>query len=157
VSTQRVNANDVAIHTYLQTKTGRGDVLQQTFRDQPGGLPLLHVIFKERLRHNLFNVDIVQVHDVLVGFKSFDGFPSHSISPERLTRVEKFRFSRMVETSWTETSASALDDDAAGGVEAAGALINKGKLHKTTEVQIVSNPSPTIYIYYKHMYFWTNL
>ena len=50
----------------------------------------------------------------------------------------------MVETSWTETSASALDDDAAEGVEVAGALINKGKLHKRTEVQIVSYSSPTI-------------
>ncbi len=55
------------------------------------------------------------------------------------TRVEKLRFSRMVETSRTETSASALDDDAAEGVEVAGALINKGKLHKPTEVQIVTN------------------
>ena len=73
------------------------------------------------------------------------------------TRVEKLRFSRMVETSRTETSASALDADAAEGVEVAGALINKGKLHKPTEVQIVSNPSPTMYIYYKHMYFWTDL
>ena len=58
--------------------------------------------------------------------------------------MEKLRFSRMVDTSWTETSASALDDDAAGGVEVAGALSNKGKLHKPTEVRTVSNPSPTI-------------
>jgi hypothetical protein len=58
--------------------------------------------------------------------------------------VEKLRFSRMVETSWTETSASALDDDAAEGVEVAGALINKGKLHKPMEDGTVRNLSPTI-------------
>ena len=37
-----------------------------------------------------------------------------------------------------------MDDDAAEGVEVAGALINKGKLHKPMEVQIVSYSSPTI-------------
>ena len=58
--------------------------------------------------------------------------------------MEKLRFSRMVETSRTETSASALDDDAAEGVEVAGAFINKGKLHKPTEDRTVSNSSPTI-------------
>ena len=57
--------------------------------------------------------------------------------------MEKLRFSRMVETSRTETSASALDDDVAEGVEVAGALINKGKVHKPTEDRTVNNLSPT--------------
>ena len=60
-------------------------------------------------------------------------FPVTPFLRKGSTGVEKLRFSRMVETSWTETSASALDDDAADGVEVAGALINKGKLHKPKE------------------------
>ena len=70
--------------------------------------------------------------------------------------MEKLRFSRMIETSWTEISASALDDDAAEGVEVAGALINKGKLHKQMKVRTVSNPSPTITLSITHSLIVTN-
>ena len=70
--------------------------------------------------------------------------------------MEKLRFSRMIETYWTETSASALDDDAAEGVEVAGALSNKGKLHKSTEVRTVSNLSPAITVSITHSLIVTN-
>ncbi len=77
-------------------------------------------------------------------------FPVTPFLRKGSTRVEKLSFSRMVETSRTETSASALDDDAAEGVEVAEAFINKGKLHKPMEDGTVSNLSPTITLSITH-------
>ena len=37
------------------------------------------------------------------------------------TRVEKFKFSRIIETSWTETSVNDMDDDGTEGLEDIGA------------------------------------
>ena len=80
------------IHTYMQTHLQAGFCcwnLKKISGDLIARFPLLHEVFKECLRHNFLDADIVQVDDIVICVESIDWLAAYCILSEGIHQGEK--------------------------------------------------------------------
>ena len=74
----------MAIYKYLQAGVCCCDGPQKLSRDQPGGFPLHHIVFKKVFRNDFIDLPFTDIDDALMVFNSSNSFAIHCVQPKRL-------------------------------------------------------------------------